>query len=200
MPTKPSTQMNFINRYRKIPRSILLMIAAAFFIHMINASFILILNIYLRKQGYADENIAQFNSFRFHGILFFAFQLGIFIKGKALKPFFLASSLLVPLFSLFLLLSIQGGNESRITLGFILWGVSFMILNVCGLPYIMRSAPEEVISEAISLNFSVWSLATIVSGSLISMLSHLKEIVIGGVIIPLDEFHIMLVILSISSL
>ena len=200
MPTKPSTQMNFINRYRKIPRSILLMIAAAFFIHMINASFILILNIYLRKQGYADENIAQFNSFRFLGILFFAFPLGIFIKGKALKPFFLASSLLVPLFSLFLLLSIQGGNESRITLGFILWGVSFMILNVCGLPYIMRSAPEEVISEAISLNFSVWSLATIVSGSLISMLSHLKEIVIGGVIIPLDEFHIMLVILSISSL
>jgi len=176
------------------------MIAAAFFIHMINASFILILNIYLRKQGYADENIAQFNSFRFLGILFFAFPLGIFIKGKALKPFFLASSLLVPLFSLFLLLSIQGGNESRITLGFILWGVSFMILNVCGLPYIMRSAPEEVISEAISLNFSVWSLATIVSGSLISMLSHLKEIVIGGVIIPLDEFHIMLVILSISSL
>ncbi len=200
MPTKPLTQMNFINRYRKIPRSILLMIAAAFFIHMINASFILILNIYLRKQGYADENIAQFNSFRFLGILFFAFPLGIFIKGKALKPFFLASSLLVPLFSLFLLLSIQGGNETRITLGFILWGVSFMILNVCGLPYIMRSAPEEVISEAISLNFSVWSLATIVSGSLISMLSHLKEIVIGGVIIPLDEFHIMLVILSISSL
>lgn len=192
--------MNIFNRYRKIPRSILLMISAAFFIHMINASFILILNIYLRKQGYADENIAQFNSFRFLGVLFFAFPLGIFIKGKALKPFFLASSLLVPLFSLFLLLSIQGGNESRITLGFILWGVSFMIMNVCGLPYIMRSAPEEVVSEAISLNFSTWSLATIVSGSLINILSRVEEIVIGGVLIPLDEFHIMLVIISISSL
>ncbi len=192
--------MNFLNRYRKIPRSILLMIAAAFFVHLINASFILILNIYLRKQGYADENIAQFNSFRFLGILFLAFPLGIFIKGKALKPFFLAASLLVPLFSLFLVLSIQGGDETRITLGFILWGVSFMILNVCGLPYIMRSAPEAVVSEAISLNFSVWSLATIVSGSLINILSNLKEIVIGGVTIPLDEFHIMLVIISISSL
>ena len=192
--------MNILNRYRKIPRSILLMIAAAFFIHLINGSFILILNIYLRKQGYADDTIAQFNSFRFLGILFFAFPLGIFIKGKALKPFFLASSMLVPLVSLFLLLSIEGGYETRITLGFILWGVSFMIMNVCGLPYIMRSAPEEVISEAISLNFSVWSLATIVSGSLISMLSQLKEIVIGGVIMPLDEFHIMLVIVSISSL
>jgi MFS family permease len=176
------------------------MISAAFLIHMINAGFILILNIYLRKKGYADESIAQFNSFRFLGVLFFAFPLGIFIKGKALKPFFLASSLLVPLFSLFLLLSIQGGNETRITLGFILWGISFMILNVCGLPYIMRSAPEEVVSEAISLNFSTWSLATIVSGSLINILSRVKEIVIGGVLIPLDEYHIMLVIISISSL
>jgi predicted MFS family arabinose efflux permease len=192
-------KMNFLDRYRKIPRSILLMISAAFFIHMINASFILILNIYLRKQGYADDSIAHFNSFRFLGVLFFAFPLGIFIKGKALKPFFLASSLMVPLFTLFLLLSIQGGNEASITVGFILWGVSFMILNVCGLPYIMRSAPEEVVSEAISLNFSTWSLATIVSGSLINFLSQIKEISIAGVSIPLDEFHIMLVILSISS-
>ncbi len=191
--------MNILNRYGKIPRSILLMISAGFLIHMINAAFILILNIYLRKKGYADGSIAQFNSFRFLGILFFAFPLGIFIKGKALKPFFLASSLLVPLFSLFLLLSIQGGNESRIILGFILWGISFMILNVCGLPYIMRSAPEEVVSEAISLNFSTWSLATIVSGSLISILSQVKEIVVNGVTIALDEFHIMLVIISISS-
>jgi len=75
-----------------------------------------------------------------------------------------------------------------------------MILNVCGLPYIMRSAPEEVVSEAISLNFSTWSLATIVSGALINILSRVNEIVIGSVIIPLDEFHIMLVIISISSL
>jgi len=192
--------MNFLNRYRKIPRSILLLISAAFLVHLINAGFILILNIYLRKQGYADETIAQFNSFRFLGVLFFAFPLGIFIKGKALKPFFMASSLLVPLFSLFLLLSIQGGNETRITLGFVLWGISFMILNVCSLPYIMRAAPEEVVSEAISLSFSMWSLATIVSGTLINLLSKMNEVVIRGVSIAMDEYHIMLVIISISSL
>ena len=176
------------------------MISAAFLIHMINAGFILILNIYLRKQGYVDEIIAQFNSYRFLGVLFFAFPLGIFIKGKALKPFFLAASLLVPLFSLFLLLSIESGNETRITMGFILWGISFMILSVCALPYIMRSAPEEVVSEAISLNFSTWSLATIISGSLINILSRVGEVVIGGVTIPFDEYHIMLVIISISSM
>ncbi len=192
--------MNILQRYRKIPHSVLLLIVAAFLIHMINAGFILILNIYLRKMGYSDSSIAQFNSFRFLGVLFFAFPLGIFIKGKALKPFFLTSSLLLPLFSLFLLFSIQGGNEVRITLGFVLWGLSFMILNVCGLPFIMRSAPEEVVSEAISLNFATWSLATIISGTLINILSGMKELVIGSTALVMDEFHIMLIIIGISSL
>jgi len=192
--------MNSLSRYRQIPRSILLMIAAAFLIHLINAAFVLILNIYLRKQGYADESIAQFNSYRFLGVLTLAFPLGIFIKGKALKPFLLSSSLLVPLFSLFLLFAIQSGNETRIILGFLLWGSSFMILNVCGLPYIMRAAPEEVVSEAISLNFSTWSLATIVSGTLINLLSRLGRVTLFGRDILLDEFHIILMIISMSSL
>lgn len=175
------------------------MIAAAFMIHLINAAFILILNIYLRKQGYADTTIAQFNSYRFLGILLFAFPLGIFIKGKALKPFFMLASLGVPLSSVFLLRAIQGGDETLITLGFMAWGLSFMILNVCSLPFIMRSAPENVVAEAISLNFSTWSLATIVSGSLINILSRMEVLDILGYSIVLDEYHIMLIIISISS-
>lgn len=191
--------LTIFNQYRKIPNSILFMVAAAFLIHLINGAFVLILNIYLRKKGYADEQIAQFVSFRFLGILLFAFPLGIYIKGKALRPFFMASSILVPLCSLFLLLSIQSGNETNITLGFILWGLSFMILSVCGLPYIMRAAPEEVVSEAISLNFSMWSLAAIVSGSMINLLSRMKEIRIMNHLFILDEFHIMLFIIGLSS-
>ena len=175
------------------------MVAAAFLLHLINGAFVLILNIYLRKKGYADEQIAQFVSFRFLGILLFAFPLGIYIKGKALRPFFMASSILVPLCSLFLLLSIQSGHETNITLGFLLWGLSFMVLSVCGLPYIMRAAPEEVVSEAISLNFSMWSLAAIVSGSMINLLSRMKEIRIMNHLIILDEFHIMLFIVGLSS-
>jgi len=190
---------NYLRRYQKIPRSILFMIATAFMIHLINAAFILILNIYLRKQGYEDSSIAQFNSYRFLGILLFAFPLGIFIKGKALKPFFITSSLMVPLSSLFLLIAIQGGNEVLITLGFISWGLAFMILNVCSLPFIMRSAPESVVAEAISLNFSTWSLATIVSGALINMLSRMDVLNILGLSILLDEFHIMLIVISVSS-
>ena len=176
------------------------MVGATFLIHLINGAFVLILNIYLRTKGYADDQIAQFNSFRFLGILLFAFPLGIYIKGKALRPFFLASSLLVPACSLFLLLSIESGNETRITIGFLLWGLSFMILSVCGLPYIMRAAPEEVVSEAISLNFSMWSLAAIVSGAIINILSRMGSIEIAGHLFILDEFHIMIFIIGLSSL
>lgn len=191
---------SFVKRYRNIPRSVLLMIAAAFMLHMINASFILILNIYLRKNGYADSTIAQFNSFRFLGVLTFAFPLGVFIRGKSLKPFFLAASILVPSSSLYLLLSIESGNETRIILGFLVWGLSFMIFNVCSLPFIMRSATENVLSEAISLNFSTWSLATIVSGGLISILSSMKLVVIMGRGLILDELNIMFIIIAFSSL
>ena len=176
------------------------MVGATFLIHLINGAFVLILNIYLRTKGYADDQIAQFNSFRFLGILLFAFPLGIYIKGKALRPFFMASSLLVPACSLFLLLSIESGNETRITIGFLWWGLSFMILSVCGLPYIMRAAPEEVVSEAISLNFSMWSLAAIVSGTIINILSRMGSIEIAGHLFILDEFHIMIFIIGLSSL
>ena len=92
------------------------MIMAAFLIHMINASFILVLNIFLRKMGYEDSNIARFNSFRFMGVMLFAFPLGLFIKGKALKPFLLTGSIMVPLASIFLLFSIRSGREHLIAL------------------------------------------------------------------------------------
>ncbi len=175
------------------------MISAAFLIHLINAAFILILNIYLRKEGYTDSVIAEFNSYRFLGILILAFPLGVFIRGKPLKPFFIASSIMVPLSSLLLLLMIKGGDVTQITFGFIAWGISFMILSVCTLPFIMRSEPEDVVTEAISLSFSTWSLAMIVSGLLINLLSRLSDITIFNQLIVFDEYHIMLMIVGLSS-
>jgi len=133
------------------------------------------------------------------GVMFFAFPLGLFIKGKLLKPFLLTGSVMVPVSSTFLLFAIRSGNESLIIFGFLVWGSSFMIMNVCALPFIMRSAPEETVSEAISLNFSTWSLATIVAGSLIGILSRVGSVSIGEWTLVWDEFHIILFIISISS-
>ncbi|MCF7807211.1 MAG: MFS transporter [Candidatus Marinimicrobia bacterium] len=183
-----------LSRYRKISPSVLLMIGAALMLLLVNSSFILILNIYLRKMGYADTVIAQYNSFRFLGTLLFAFPLGIFIKGKPLKPFFITGSIMVPSVSLSLLYCLEHGIELFIMPLFVLWGVSFMIYNVCSLPFIMRSEPEEVVTEAISLSYSTWSMAMIIAGSLINILSRVEQISLFGHQIVFDEYHTMFTI------
>ena len=70
-------------------------------------AFILILNIYLRKQGFTDPEIASFNSLRFIGALAFALPLGIYIRGKRLKPFFKSAAIIVPVTSAMIIESIH---------------------------------------------------------------------------------------------
>ena len=51
--------------YFQIEKIVLQFIAAEFFIQLVNASFMMILNIYLSKKGYEDHQIADFISLRF---------------------------------------------------------------------------------------------------------------------------------------
>jgi len=190
----------FLNRYRRLPRSIILIIGAGFLVSLVNAAFILILNIYLRKLGYIDEEIAAYNSYRFLGVLVFGFPLGFFIKGKKLKPFFLAGTLIVPLASLLVLYSVPARIEGLIITGFILWGTGMMLMHVCSLPFIMRSAPDEIVSEAISLNFSTWSLAMILSGALIAVLSRIGHFDLFAWSFTWDKHHILKLIVYVSLL
>ena len=69
-----------LNRYREIPSSTLRLIGGIFLLNLVNGSFVLILNIYLRKMGFADDQIGSFTSYRFLGVLIFAFPFGIYIK------------------------------------------------------------------------------------------------------------------------
>ena len=65
------------------------MIAAEFLVQMVNAAFMMVLNIYLAKKGYSDPEIADFISWRFLSVMALAFPLGLFIKGRKIIPFFL---------------------------------------------------------------------------------------------------------------
>jgi len=80
--------------YRDLPRVIHLLILLELSLNLIHVAFILILNIFLRKQGFSDPEIASFNSLRFIGALAFALPLGIYIRGKKLKPFFIMAALI----------------------------------------------------------------------------------------------------------
>ncbi len=87
---------SILSSYRNLPRNIHLLFLLEFSLSLIHVAFILILNIYLRKQGFSDPEIASFNSLRFVGALAFALPLGIFIRGKKLKPFFKFSAFMLP--------------------------------------------------------------------------------------------------------
>ena len=143
------------------------MIKAEFFIQLIGAAFFLILNIYLVKQGFSDPEIANFISYRFLAVMLLAFPLGIYIKGKPLKPFFMIGILGVPIVAISLVLSIKYIYHDYLQILFVLWGAAFTLFSVCSLPYVMRNTAPENQSHAISLNYATHSFGTIISGMFI---------------------------------
>ena len=189
---------SLLQRYKTIPPSTLRLIGGVFLLNLVNGSFILILNIYLRKMGFADDQIGSFTSYRFLGVLLFAFPFGIFIKGKPLKPFFITSSIIIPLAAFFMIESVKWNNPLLIKISFLSWGMGLMLLQVCALPYIMRTTPKSVLTEAITLNISMWSLSIIITGLSIGILTRLQNITFFNISFPWDEYHIILLFILIS--
>ena len=119
--------------YRDLPRNIHLLFLLEFSLSLIHIAFILVLNIYLRKQGFSDPEIASFNSLRFIGALAFALPLGIYIRGKKLKPFFILAAAVVPTTSILIIESIHYLILPLIQLAFLSWGFGMMLMRVCSL-------------------------------------------------------------------
>ena len=81
--------LKILKSYQNLPKNIHMLFFLEFSLSLIHVAFILILNIYLRKKGFSDPEIASLNSLRFMSALVFALPLGIYIRGKKLKPFLL---------------------------------------------------------------------------------------------------------------
>ena len=186
--------LNILRSYTNLPRNIHLLFLLEFSLSLIHVAFILILNIYLRKQGFSDPEIASFNSLRFVGALAFALPLGIYIRGKKLKPFFKVASLMVPLTSAMIIEAIHFSIVPLIQLSFLLWGVGMMLMRVCSLPFIIRNTSTDNSTEALSLSAATWSLSTIFSGLLISGLDWISNLKILDHIITFNEHGILWII------
>ena len=186
--------LNILRSYTDLPRNIHLLFLLEFSLSLIHVAFILILNIYLRKQGFSDPEIASFNSLRFVGALALALPLGIYIRGKKLKPFFKIASLVVPLTSAMIIEAIHFSIIPLIQLSFLLWGVGMMLMRVCSLPFIIRNTSTDNSTEALSLSAATWSLSTIFSGLLISGLDWISNLKIIDHIITLNEYGILWII------
>ena len=188
--------------YLSLPKNIHLLFLLEFNLSLIHVAFILVLNIYLRKQGFTDPEIASFNSLRFIGALAFALPLGIYIRGKRLKPFFILAAFIVPMTSAMIIESIHFSIVPLIQLSFLSWGIGMMLMRVCSLPFIIRNTNSENSTEALSLSAATWSLSTIFSGLIISGLDWLSYIDLLTWRISFNEHSILWIItlIGISSI
>jgi hypothetical protein len=132
----------------------------------------MVLNIYLAKKGYSDPEIADFISWRFLSVMLLAFPLGLYIKGRRIRPFFIFASIGVFLFSVGILWSVEQAYPLLVHLCLALWGISYAFMQVLALPFILRNTSIENQSAAISLSYSTYSFAMISSGTLIFLLNY----------------------------
>lgn len=155
-----------IASYGKLEKPIINMLLGEFFLQIINAVFFLFLNFYMIDEGYRDYDIAYFVSFRFLSVMLFSLPLGLYIKGKKLKPFFMAAAIAVPVVALIILYAITTQNETLLVASFILWSISFSLYQIPALPFILLNSKRENHSEAIASYFLTWSIATFLCGFL----------------------------------
>lgn len=158
--------------YKLIEKPVVNMILAEFFIQMVNAAMMMVLNIYLAKKGYSDPEIADFISWRFLSVMLLAFPLGLYIKGRKIIPFFYVASVGVSVFSLAILFSVENSWPFLVHLSLACWGVAYAFMQVLALPFILRNTSAENQSAAISLSYSTYSFAMIGTGTLIFLLNY----------------------------
>ena len=163
---------SFINDYRKLEKQVISVIIAEFFIQLVNATFMNILPLYMTREGFSDEEIALYITFRFLGVFILAVPLGYIIKGKKMASLFYLSAIGVPLFGLGIVLSIWFKLKICLVASLILWGASFTFMQIPISPFILRNSAKENHTAGISLSYSMWSFAGIFSGIIIAVLDY----------------------------
>lgn len=164
----------FIKEYRTLEKPVLNVILSEFFIQMVNATFMNILPLYMTRQGFSDEEIALFITFRFLGVFILALPLGKFITGKKLIPLFYISNFCVPFFGIGIVLAIAFKLKVVTLICLLLWGASFTFMQIPISPFILRNSEKKNHTAGISLSYSTWSFGGIISGVVISILDFIN--------------------------
>ena len=168
---------DFIKDYKRLKSFVIRLIVGEFFIQLVNATFMNILPLYMSRKGFSEEEIALFITFRFLGVFALALPIGNIIKGRAMKPFFMASSVLVPLFGLAIVYCAYFKLTVWLFVSLLLWGASFTFMQIPITPYILRNELKENHTSGIALSYSTWSFAGIVSGVLIAILDRINPLI-----------------------
>jgi MFS family permease len=158
-----------LKEYARLDRSVLSVIAVEFFVQLINVTFMSILPLYMKVEGYQDAEYAQFTSYRYLGMLSLALFLGMYIKGRKIVPLFYIAAFGVPVFGLLILLGVHFHSAELLLFAHLLWGTAYTFIQIPILPYILRNVPVGQHTAAITLNFATWSLASIFSSMVIAI-------------------------------
>jgi MFS family permease len=136
---------------------------------LITIAFGLLFNIYLKKLGYEDPDIAYLTSMRFLGVLLLALPAGLLMRFASLKYFMVFAAIGAPLFSLGLVESVAYPHLKWLswTLN-IGWGMSMVFSQVAILPYILRTTPPAHQTEAIAFAYTSASVSQLIAGSLVA--------------------------------
>ncbi|MBX2902380.1 MAG: MFS transporter [Chitinophagales bacterium] len=151
-------------RYLSIPRHIIYLMVADIFLQLINAAFTLLLNYLMLEHGFKDFEIASMVGNRYLTVLLCSVPLALLVKGKQLRPFMLAGSILSPIIALLLIWGIHTHNSELIRLLMSLWGISFSLLQILVMPYILLNGSKEHETESIALFFAAGNFTTILAG------------------------------------
>jgi MFS family permease len=169
--------LSVIKDYTKLDKSILNIIAVEFCVQLVNVSFMSILPLYMKVEGYSDAQYAHFTSYRYLGMLMLALFLGMYIKGRKILPLFYVAAIGVPLFGLLILIGVHIHSNALLLVSHLLWGTAYTFIQIPVLPYILRNVPVEKHTSAITLNFATWSLASILGFLFIAVLNTANPIV-----------------------
>jgi len=151
--------------YKKVERHILYVILGKFFLDLVSISFFILLNFLFTENGYQDYEASSFYKYRFAAVMFLGFPLGLFIKGKRLRHFFLLGAFIVPIAGLSALSAIAAHADAWINVSLFFMGVGFALTKVSALPYVVLNTDQDKHSESIALLYLTWSVASLVAGA-----------------------------------
>jgi drug/metabolite transporter (DMT)-like permease len=170
------TLLRYFKDYYYIESSVLNVIAAEFFVQIINVAFLSIQLIYMQKAGYSDHASAGFIACRFLGVLILAIPLGIYIRGKKILPLFYVAGLVVPSAAVLIIVATDYHLDVLLYAAQLLWGMGFTFIQTPVLPYILRNCEKRTQTGAIALSYSTYSFGGIISGVFVYILYAINPI------------------------
>ena len=187
--------LSILSRYTQLDAATKYRFAAQFTLQGVHVSFFLLLNFYMTKEGFKDYEIVELWAYRFAAVMLLAFPIGLYIKGRRLKPFFWAAAVLVPVSSFGVIYSIGAKLSFLMYFSALIWGVGYACMQTCVQPFVLLNTKKEYHSEGFSLAYLSFSSMIFVEGIIFFILSSQFPVIVNE-----RNFLLVICLLSFMSL